>query len=564
MVAATRVRDMAFDYDKLKNKHEGGHEWVAFSDLYLCLSTVFLMLFVAASLRQGAESFLEKAELEKLRKENATLRYTLKQEDAKAQEALESGVAEQEREAYEELMNKLTLLQDEADKEKDALRAQAGDLEKKERALNQYQLMVKQIVNKNLISQSRIKRRDDAIVTKNEEINQKAEAIENLEQDVAQKRQAIEQSERQIANMNSELDRRMKQLRAAYKADKMSKKKFEQEKARLQAEAQDRVSRLREQQEQIQGQLAQVSGALTEKELALASTQATLSEKEREARKLAQELQGAEAKTAAQIAALKQKFAEDQERARGDFEAAMAKEKLNAAQRAAKEAEYRAQAASRERELGDKISGLASKVKDTEGELAKAREIANARKKLADTIKQNFAKAGVKAEVDAGTGDVVLDFGDQYFDTGRADLKPKMVEQLTKTMPAYSASLFNDPKIAAKIQAIEIIGFASPTYRGRVMDPKSNDPEVRKAVEFNLDLSYKRAKSIFSHAFDTKKMRFKHQQDLLPLVKVTGRSFLTENKIDRNVASQMTEKQFCAQYDCKKAQRVIIKFNLGE
>ncbi len=556
--------DMAFDYDKHKHKHEGGHEWVAFSDLYLCLSTVFLMLFVAASLRQGAESFLEKAELNKLRAENSTLRNTIKQEDAKAQEALASGAAEEERAAYEELMSKLNLLQDEADKEKNALRAQAGELEKKEQALNQYQLMVKQIINKNLVSQQRIKRRDDAIVTKNEEISQKAEAIENLEQDVTRKRAALEQSERQISSMNSELDRRMKQLRAAYQADKMSKRKFDAERARLQVEAQNRMAELREQRERIQGQLAEVSGALSEKERALASTQSTLAAKEQEANQLAAELQGAEAKTAAQVAALKKRFEEDQERARGDFEAALAKEKLSAAQRAAKEAEYRAQAASREKELGDKIAGLASKVKDTEGELAKARELANARKRLAEQIKRNFAKAGVKAEVDAGTGDVILDFGDQYFDTGRADLKPKMVEQLSKTMPAYSASLFNDPKVAAKIQAIEIIGFASPTYRGKVMDPKSSDPEVRKAVEYNMDLSYKRAKSIFNHAFDPAKMRFRHQKDLLPLVKVTGRSFLAENKIDRSVAGTMTERQFCAQYDCKKAQRVIIKFNLGE
>lgn len=555
---------MAFDYDKHKNSHEGSHEWVAFSDLYLGLSIVFLMLFVAASLRQGAESFLEKAELEKLKTENARLRYTLKQEDAKAQEALESGAAESERAAYEELMNKLTLLQDEADKEKDDLRAQAGELEKKEKALNQYQLMVKQIINKNLISQSKIKRRDDAIETKNEVINQKSEEIANLEQDVTEKKQAIEQSERQIANMNSELDKRMKQLRQAYQADKMSKKKFDAERARLQADAKARVAALRQQQEQIEGQLAQVAGALSEKERALASSEANLSAKEQEAQRLASELQGAEAKKAAQIAALKKQFEDDQARARGDFEAAIAREKLSGAQRAAKEAEYRAQAAAREKALGDKISGLGQKMKETEGELAKALELANARKKLAEQIKRNFAKAGVKAEVDVGTGDVILDFGDQYFDTGRADLKPRMVEQLSKTMPAYSASLFSDPKVASKIQAIEIIGFASPTYKGRVMDPRSSDPEVRKAVEFNLDLSYKRARSIFNHAFDPNKMKFKHQKDLLPLVKVTGRSFLTEGNIDRAIASKMTEKQFCQQYDCKKAQRVIIKFNLGE
>ncbi|MCM2281706.1 MAG: microtubule-binding protein [Bdellovibrionaceae bacterium] len=555
---------MAFDYDKSKHKHEAGHEWVAFSDLYLCLSTVFLLLFVVASLRQGTATVQAEMMVAKLRDENQKLKYTVQQEDDKAKDYMERDAAEQEKAAYDELMNKLTLLQDEADKEKDALRAQAGELEKKEKALNQYQLMVKHIINKNMISQAKIKRRDDAIVTKNEEISEQADEIQDLEQDVAQKKATIEQGERKITNMNAELDKRMKQLRRAYEANQISKKNFESQKAKLQAETQERVAALREQNEQIEGQLQQVAGALTEREKALAQAQSTIEAKNQETNRLQSELQGAEAKRAAQIAGLKKQFEADQARARGEFEAELARQKLSAAQRAAKEAQYRDQAAARERELGDKIAGLNSKMKDTEGELAKAKELANARKKLTEQIKSNFAKAGVKASVDEGTGDVIIDFGDQYFETGRADLKPQMAQALTKTMPVYSASLFSDPKVAAKIQGIEIIGFASPTYKGKVVDPKSLNPEDRRAVDYNLDLSYARAKSIFNYAFDPSKLQFKHQKELLPLVKVTGRSFLAETKGERSVASGMSEKEFCKQYDCKKAQRVIIKFNLGE
>lgn len=555
---------MAFDYEKSKHKHEGGHEWVAFSDLYLCLSTVFLLLFVVASLRQGTATVQAEMMVAKLRDENQKLKYTIQQEDDKAKDFMEKDAAAQEKAAYEELMNKLSLLQDEADKEKQALRDQASELEKKEQALNQYQLMVKHIINKNMISQAKIKRRDDVIVTKNEEISVQAEEIQSLEKDVAQKRATIEQGERKIANMNSELDKRMKQLRRAYEANQITKKNFDAQRAKLQAETQERVAELRQKNQQIEGQLQQVAGALSEREKALADAQSAIQSKEREASRLQAELQGAEAKRAAQIAALKKQFDADQARARGDFEAELARQKLSAAQKAAKEAEYRDQMAARERELGAKIAGLNAKMKDTEGELAKARELANARKKLIQQIKANFAKAGVKAGVDEGTGDVIIDFGDQYFETGRADLKPRMAEALSKTMPAYSASLFSDPKVAAKIQGIEIIGFASPTYKGKVVDPKSMNEADRKAVDYNLDLSYARAKSIFNYAFDPKKLQFKYQKELLPLVKVTGRSFLAESKGDRAIASGMSEKEFCKLYDCKKAQRVIIKFNLGE
>ena len=95
------------------------------------------------------------------------------------------------------------------------------------------------------------------------------------------------------------------------------------------------------------------------------------------------------------------------------------------------------------------------------------------------------------------------------------------------------------------------------------MNPVSLKAEDRQAVNYNLDLSYYRARSIFDHIFDTEKMKYKHQKDLLPRVKVTGRSFLA-GQVDRELASQgMTQAEYCKRYDCKKEQRVIIRFDLG-
>ena len=59
------------------------------------------------------------------------------------------------------------------------------------------------------------------------------------------------------------------------------------------------------------------------------------------------------------------------------------------------------------------------------------------------------------------TGQVTLDFGDEYYDSGSATLKPAMRAKLDRLFPIYTDSLFNNPKSADKIANIEIIGFAS-------------------------------------------------------------------------------------------------------
>jgi hypothetical protein len=133
---------------------------------------------------------------------------------------------------------------------------------------------------------------------------------------------------------------------------------------------------------------------------------------------------------------------------------------------------------------------------------------------------------------------------------------------LEKAMPIYSRSLFGNPKISDKVSAVEIIGFASPTYKGRFVDPRSSNPEDKKALKYNMDLSYRRANSIFSYMLDEQNMKFDHQRDLLALMKVSGRSFLEVMKVqNRNVANAA---EFCKQNDCKKAQRVIIRFSMDQ
>jgi len=130
-------------------------------------------------------------------------------------------------------------------------------------------------------------------------------------------------------------------------------------------------------------------------------------------------------------------------------------------------------------------------------------------------------------------------------------------------MPVYAESLFGVESDSAKISAIEIIGFASPTFAGKPVNPTSLSAQNRRAVNYNLDLSYERARSIFKYAFDPKTLRFKHQETMLPLIKVTGRSFFTE-QVNPDDTGNLSSEEFCKRYDCFGSQRVIIKFGLSE
>jgi hypothetical protein len=50
---------------------------------------------------------------------------------------------------------------------------------------------------------------------------------------------------------------------------------------------------------------------------------------------------------------------------------------------------------------------------------------------------------------------------------------------------------------------------------------------------------------------------------MLPLIKVTGRSFFTE-EVNPEDTGNLTREEFCAQYNCYQSQRVIIKFGLTD
>lgn len=504
---------MGLRYRKDKNHREADSLWASYSDLFMGLSFIFLLLYVTASLRTGTNQFQSGVKVQQLAQENEELRSQIKIYESMNKDYLESQATPDEQKQYEELMAKLDLLKDEANKEKEELQAAAREHAAKERSLNKYQAMVKSIIQSNQIAKSKIAKRNEVIEEQDVEIEEKGAQISQLQENIESQEEKIQEGQRQIQAAQTQLQKRVAQLRQAYKSQKISEKRMKDQIAQLNAEAENRIRNLRGQAQQAEQKLSELNNQLGE-------VQKLAQAKDQEAQGLRGALAGKE---------------QEAQNLRGAL--------------AGKEQE---------------TSQLKGKLAGTEAQLAAARAEANARKNVAKQIRDGFAKAGIKADVDPNTGDVTIDFGDHFFDTGSARMKPEMAKIIEKAVPIYARSLMGNKSIADKISSLEIVGYASPTYKGKFVDPLSGNPQDKKAIEYNLDLSYQRAKSIFEHVFDYDRMSFEHQRQLKPMVKVSGKSFFESAKQSRSVASGTSAAEFCKKYDCKKAQKVLIKFNIDQ
>ena len=633
---------MSLDYQKIKQKTgDEGSFWTSYSDLFMVLSVVFLLLYVVGSLRTGTSSVQNLMEHQKLKAEAQDYKKQIQAYNALKDDYLKKEASEDEAKMYEELMSKLSLLQDEATEEKKQLEAQAKENEAKAQALNQYQQMVRNIVNTNLLSNKKIKFRNEQIVKKNDEIkimdgtiqaqtqdiNEKAQTIaqnrkqiEEQEKEILEKQAVLEEKKNQVArledqvndkartiaenqnkisSLNSDLNQKITELQKTSVAMNTSKAELNRKIAIMKIQNAQKIGELQNQTKTMQKSVEEINRELANAEGQLNDARGKMAQQEAIKQKLEAEMMAANAAHDAKMAEMRSNFESKINSERAALEKQLEGEKASAAEKIKRLAEFKdkvaaekaaldGQLASLKDEVGkvkgeaDKLKGqLASAQKEhgrylaaidqlnkdkqgLSGDLQRAQKILNAKKKLAKKIADNLAKNGIKAGVDGKTGDVTIQFGDEYFDTGKADLKPNMKQVLQKFVPTYSKSLLEDEKVAKEISSVEIVGFSSPTYQGRYVDPQSLAEKDRAAVSYNLDLSYNRAKSIFNYMFDKKAMTYQHQKDLLPLVKVTGRSFLAEEVKGRNIASGLSIKDYCAQYNCEKSQKVIIRFNLKD
>jgi hypothetical protein len=584
---------MSFNYSRIRRKEEEGQTnwWTSYADLFMMLSVVFLLMYVSASLRSGTAGYLKQLESQRLSQENNDLKEQIKVYNALREQQLQHA-STSEQEVYQKLMGKLALLREQAKSEKDTLRKQAKENEDKEFALNEYQQIIRNIINANILAKAQIQRREQIIQTKEQTLTEKEKVITSQEQQIREKEQLVAQNEREIEDINEALASKISQLKRQQKNARTSRKELERRITRLREESEEQIQTLQARSAEAQQQLSHVKGNLAQTENRLGEAQQTIAQQEQQKSQLVNELQKSRQGYLDEIGRVKAANDAKLRAERAAFQRDLERQNLTAAARAKALAGFAAEADRKAKAMEGQLEGLNGKVRDTEARLAgaerekgryvaaveglkkekeaiqndleKTRAMANARRDLARSIGDAFRKAGVQAAVDPSTGVVTLDFGEEYFDTGSAALKPAMKKKLDQFFPIYTMSLFNNSRSSDKIANVEIIGFASSTFRGKYVNPNSLKVEDRDAVNYNLRLSFSRANEIFKHIYTRKTLTDEQKKRLLPLIKVVGRGYLPEGKTGADIPDGMHEEEFCRVYNCKKAQRVVVKFNLKD
>jgi hypothetical protein len=433
-----------------------------------------------------------------------------------------------------------------------------------------------------MVAKGRMMQKDQAIEQKEKDISTLNQVVNEKSQELSQREEEISRNNQQIEEIQKKLEQSIRNVNIAYQAKKKTQLAKEAEIAQLKRESQNRIDQLQQKNVQSAAQLKEAEETVAHKNRELENAIETIREREQ---KLAEVVEKAKHDREAKLAQLKQQQA--------DFEKELNATKMSAAEKLSKEKAYLAKVEQDRQETDRQLKAAQG---DLDGERAKLgsmqssyqRSIASLSKSnaalqqdlhdslnkkkqrqlFAQRIRSRLNQAGINASVDAESGEVTVQFMKEYFDYGKADLKPEMKAQLAKLFPAYTAALFEGDG-AKKIANVDIIGFASPTFHGKFVNPDSLTASDRSAVNFNMDISYQRAKSIFAYVFDTSMMSYAYQKDLLPLVRVTGRSYLTEQKVKTtrvpaSVAPASPAQEYCQVYDCQKSQKVIIKFNLKE
>ena len=185
-------------------------------------------------------------------------------------------------------------------------------------------------------------------------------------------------------------------------------------------------------------------------------------------------------------------------------------------------------------------------------------------KEISQEIAKAFKEANLDAVVDLKTGEVSLNFEEAYFKMGSHHLTKKMKRKLRKVLPVYADSVFKDKSKYERISNFEIIGYSSPIFGRQYVNPKELNAKNFWALNYNLDLSYRRARSVFKYIFNPYKVKkFNKKQQMFHMTKVTGRSYL-EGRVPSSLPKKkrLNWKKYCKKYDCEGQQKVVIKFNL--
>ena len=110
---------MSFDYNQIRARQQAsGTQWASYSDLFMVLAFIFLLMYMVSSLRTGMISVTSHAEIQEVRQELEIYETIKDQYLSEQTNALEKKI-------YSEIIEQIALLEDEASAKKKKLTQQA-------------------------------------------------------------------------------------------------------------------------------------------------------------------------------------------------------------------------------------------------------------------------------------------------------------------------------------------------------------------------------------------------------------------------------------------------------
>lgn len=187
---------MSFDDDRIKDEVAAeGNVWTSYSDLFMVLSSVFLLLYVVSTLRQATVDIRAKLQIQAAEQELKNYKDQVSAYEQAQEEYAGTHATEEEKAAYDKVLSQMTLLETDAKSKKEEALRIADEQGRKEKQLNEYQALVKSVINANMLAQKELKKKSGIIADRERNIL-------DLSKTVATNEKLIEQNEAQINKIN--------------------------------------------------------------------------------------------------------------------------------------------------------------------------------------------------------------------------------------------------------------------------------------------------------------------------------------------------------------------------
>ncbi len=542
-----------------KKKKVSSIDFGSYSDLFMVMSFVFLLMYVVSSINTGVTVIQERQRSQNERKKLETT-------VAKYERKLETELTEEQKKEYDQLKAGILKMREDAKEAREYQEKMAELAREKEKELDVYQESIKTMMIDSIKVSERVKQKEDIINKIKDEaastIKTQDRAIASLKDEVESKQKVLEERTAEVETRTKEIqkiEKRVEELKhkevlAASQARELKDLNHALvQKEKVLEEVKQTEAMVRQEKEQLyKASIVQANRLSREKEIIAQNSQAEIDRIQQEKESLLKQSKG-------ELENLRQ----SKEREKAELAAATAAEMQNIKKQT--ESDKAKFAAAKDIELQNLKSEKEAELAGLKDKYQKATE--GLRKEITVALGNKMRNSGLNVHVNPSTGDVTVLFKHAYYDYNSAVLKDSMKEELKAFIPLYAKSLFENKKYAGAISSVEIIGSSSPSFKGKYVNPRAlASVDERKAMTYNLDLSYRRAKSIFDFTFLTHDLAFDHKNEMIPLIKVTGTGYLQamDDLVQLPEASQQKQKGFCGIYNCEVFQKVTLRFNLKD